>query len=421
MVPRLSNKLVYITAGLIFFACTSHEPKNVDLFHRTNDEFELVWATKLPGKAGIYNDGLIGLPRYNDIIIFHSTYFTNQKEEDNRIHGLNMITGNIKWTFPEIYDKENPMSFWGVPVIHENLLITKMNARGNQTKHDRIICLNLDTREIVWKITLPESISLYCTPDLVSYNDKFYFYQRSAKRSYIFEGNIYTGDTCRIFTYPCLQNDLIGEISTNVSLMWINNHTPYLLFSGKKIDHEQKIKLSWNVFDIRNKQIKVSTEIIPDEDHKIGQASIAGSKAVLTCGRNVYCYDLITNTLTWHITSSKIWNYMTPAIHLSDTVAFMYGDNMYLGVNINTGQKLYEKKFECANANILNKHVILICRAGNLNQIDKFSGEKKITYSISNLFPNEEFSFGCKPHLYGSFVFAFGEKHAFCLIKTTSK
>ena len=78
-----------------------------------------IWDTKLPGKAGVYNDGLIGMAAYENKLIFHSTYFTSiindVFEEDNRIHSLDMETGEIQWTYPTSYNKNKPMLFGGAP------------------------------------------------------------------------------------------------------------------------------------------------------------------------------------------------------------------------------------------------------------------------------------------------------------------
>ena len=108
-----SNKLLFVLPFVLFLLGCSCTPTSIPEVKGVNP----IWSTKLPGKAGVYNRGIIGFALYNGKVHFHSTYFTgivnDVFEEDNRIHALDKETGKIQWTYTTSYNKSKPMSFGG--------------------------------------------------------------------------------------------------------------------------------------------------------------------------------------------------------------------------------------------------------------------------------------------------------------------
>ena len=206
--------LVHVLTG-----CKNLSPRIPDALN----EIQPAWECKLPGDAGIYNDGLIGLPVFKNEIFFHSTYFTGKQGEDNRIHAIDLETGKINWTYPAKYNKENKFFFWGVPYLYGNQMVLKMPASDNTDSNDKIICLNLDAHQENWSIKIPDSMSVTSGNNIVGAEGKFYFTQESASESFVFEGDIIHGDTNILFQFQNKNSNQGVEISTDLQLIESGN------------------------------------------------------------------------------------------------------------------------------------------------------------------------------------------------------
>ena len=153
-----------------------------------------LWATKLNDGSGIFNRGL-GMPIFDGKILYHSTYFTNLEGEDNRIHALDMVTGEIEWTFPEKYEKENSMFFGSNPYVYNEFAICKMPKSGITLPYDRLVCVNMNTGNEVWIKSFSESNSYNVNYDhVVGYNSEFYFFQQTNTNSVLYKGDVISGD-----------------------------------------------------------------------------------------------------------------------------------------------------------------------------------------------------------------------------------
>lgn len=221
MIKSLENRfqfVFFVFCGVIFlWGCT-----NIPTTPSTIDGIQPIWSIKLPGKAGVYNNGLVGLPIYNGKILFHSTNFTNningKVEEDNRVNALDTNTGELQWKFPLVYSKTNNMFFGAKPYIFNEYLVTKMPAFGLFQETDKVLCFNMNTQQEVWQKILPKSISLYASNDVVGNADFFYFIQETKNETLIYQGNIMTGDTTKICRLQAIAPYNKIEISSELLL-----------------------------------------------------------------------------------------------------------------------------------------------------------------------------------------------------------
>lgn len=379
-----------------------------------------IWSSRLPGKSGIYNDGLIGLPNFEGNIFFHSTYFTNAKEEDNRIHALNMETGEINWTFPTEYTKSNSMFFWGVPYLSNEYLVAKMPKFGNVLNTDKLICINLKTKRQAWQKTLPSSISFNSNDDVVGINNDFYFLQQSDSNTLIYKGNIQNGDTSLLMKVAADKPENYNRTSSNLQYFQTSKNDNYLLVGAleekKNSTDTYAYKTYIYIIDIdKNVLVKKLPISRKDEGQTINEMISANNKVYIVCGRTTFCYNPNSDSTEWSFSSVESYNYMANHIIVTEDVIFLYGDNRFIGLDAQTGIKLYQGDIKCSNANTFNGHVYIIGSDSKLYVLDIKTG--KTLHQITcpeKIETSTGFLTSCKPQVYGDKLYVFGNYHAYC-------
>lgn len=409
----LCFKSLIIISLFVFVGCKNLAPQIQDI----QNEIQPEWECKLPGEAGIYNDGLIGLPVYENEIYFHSTYFTGPEGEDNRIHAVDMGTGKVNWTFPNAYQSGENMFFWGVPYQFNEWMVMKMPSFEKVNTNDKIVCLNLNTRSRKWDISMPDSLSFTAGNNIVGNEESFYFCQESSTKSYIFKGNIHSGDTSLLFQFENSLESAGVEISTELSLAEFKQHQ-YLVFgvlewTSHKSDLEFENYLV--IADPVNQKVIHKIHISKTEKFGINQIKCHDDKVWLTCGRNATCISLETGKILWNYYSPESLNYLTTGICLDEDVLFLWGDNRYQALNAFTGQKIYQNNLECGNADVFEGVVYLIGRDSKLYCVDINTGN--VIQSVSC--PEEKkiistgFLTSCKPQVHKDHLYLFGNYHAY--------
>lgn len=413
--------LIYSSKILVVFfllgcSCTPTPSPDIKV-----EGIQPIWSTKLPGKAGIYNYGLIGLPVFNGKILFHSTYFTNIDAEDNRVHALDMETGEMEWTFPERYKKENSMFFSGVPYLYNEYIVTKMPKFGNTLPYDRLICVNMNTGKEVWSKAFSESDSYNVNFDhIVGKNSEFYFFQQTNTNAILYKCDVLSGDTLRLIdiatTFP---NNYCRTTSEIILCENSENNKDYVFIGGleSKIENTDEYNLYLYKINITDKTIddKIIIFKSPDYDFPINHNLLVDSKIVFTCGRISSCYNIATNTIDWTYKSTESYNYMTNQVVVNNDIVFLYGDNRYVGLDAQTGKKLYQGDIQCGNADAFNGYVYVIGRDAKLYILDIKTG--KTLHRIicpEEYTTNTGFNTYCKPQVYGDKLYVFGNYHAYC-------
>ena len=379
-----------------------------------------IWSTKLPGKAGTYNDGLIGLAAYNNKLIFHSTYFTgilnDVFEEDNRIHSLDMKTGEIQWTYPASYNKSKPMLFGGAPYQHNEFVVTKMKILGS-VKTNKLVCVNIETGEEVLYKEITASNSYGWSTDVVGNGTDFYYFEQTRRNAILCKGNIHSGQTNAVLEVK----PIVGFNYTSVSANLIFHKEKNLIISGASEQDtlNSDIYASKNclyIIDINANKVlnKVFSDSL-DSTTSIALIDCDGDKIYAACGLTTICYNLNTQNIDWTYKSTESYNYMTNNVVVNNGIVFLYGDNRYVGLDANTGEKLYQGDIQCGNANAFNGYVYVIARDAKLYILDIKTGK-----TLHRIICPEEytsrtgFNTYCKPQVYDDKLYVFGNYHAYC-------
>lgn len=379
-----------------------------------------VWSTKLPGKAGIYNFGLIGLPLINGKILYHSTYYTGIDAEDNRIHALDMKTGEIIWTFPSVYKKDNSMFFGGAPYVFNEYVVTKMPKSGSTLPYDRLICINTNTGNKVWSKSFQEQNSYNVNYDhIVGNNVEFYFFQQTNTHAVLYKGDIISGDTTFLLNVEATPPDNYCRTSSEI-LMYKNpeNNKDYIYFGGLETNEKSdSYSLYLYRINLTEKKVEEKTEIFMSSayDFPINHNILVGNKIFFTAGRMSSCYDVCSNSFEWTYKSTESYNYMTNNVVVNDGVAFLFGDNRFVGLNAETGEKLYQGDIQCGNANAFNGFVYIIARDAKLYILDIKTGKTLHRIICPEEYTSHSgFNTYCRPQIYGDKLYVFGNYHAYC-------
>ena len=416
-----SNNCLLNNIFLIFLflgcSCTPTPSPNIKV-----EGIQPVWSTKLPGKAGIYNDGLIGLPIYDGKIMFHSTYSTNLENEDNRVHALDMETGQIKWTYPTSYNVEKPFCFSGVPYQYNEFIVAKMWKQGS-VKTDKLVGLNLKTGQELWYKEILASNSYITNPIVVGENTDFYYFEQTNKNAILCKGDVVSGQTSAALEILPEQGYNYTEVASDLYY----DKTKKLIIVGAKernsLSSDDPLKDSYiYIIDVSNKFSikKVLFETNNgDKSMYIAHIYCDNDKVFAACGLTTICYNLNTQTIDWTYKSTESYNYMTNNVVVNDGIVFLYGDNRYVGLDVQTGKKLYQGDIGCGNANAFNGFVYIISNDGHLYILDIKTGKKlhRVTCPERAL-PSPkwggDFFTGCKPQVYGDKLYVFSCISAYC-------
>lgn len=414
-----SNKYLFIIPFILLFllgcSCTPTTQPEVEF-----EGIKPVWATKLPGKAGTYNAGLIGMPVYEDKIIFHSAFFSgiinNDVEEDNRIHALDMETGEIEWTYPTTYNKNKPFCFSGVPYQYKEFLVAKMWKQGS-VKTDKLVGLNLKTGQEIWYKEIPVSNSYNTNPDVVGNGTDFYYFEQTNKNAILCKGDVVSGLTNAALEILPEQSFNYTEVTSNVVFQKEKN----LIIAGAwERDTTNRDTYAYKnylyIIDAKVNTLlsKVYSDFI-DNTMLIARIYCDGDKIYAACGLTTICYNLSSQTIEWTYKSTESYNFMTNDVIVNNNTVFLFGSNRYVGLNAETGEKIYQGDIGCGNANAFNGYVYIISNDGHMYILDIKTGK-----TLHRIICPEEytshtgFNTYCKPQVYGDKLYVFGNYHAYC-------
>lgn len=372
------------------------------------------WTVRLPGNAGIYNDGLIGLPVVDGAVLFHSTIFTNAEEEDNRLHALDIETGAIKWTYPKHYNHDEPCFFNGRPYIQNSTVVIKMPAFSPFAIYDRILIL--DGKEGVRKeiIRLPSERSLSTTRDVVGYEDDAWFVQEDKLSTLIYKLNILTGDTSVIKRFNPSQSGARVEMTLrDISLYSYN---------GKKLLLVGLSECSPNINTARIVVLNALTgeecfskTVETDVDFPVNAAVMIGYTIVYTSGRKAVSIDISTGRTNWQVYSGTAADSIMPGLLVQNNVVFLWGHKACKALELQRGNTLFRNSLECANVNGSSPWIVIVDYDGRLLVLDEQTGSiHKVIHLPSGNEERNGFSYGCKPGFDGrGGLFLFGIYHGY--------
>jgi hypothetical protein len=392
-------------------SCTTELPPSTNDVEP--DSGSLLWSVRLPGDAGIYNEGMIGLPVVDKRVLFHSTMFTDQTNEDNRLHALDVESGEIKWTFPDHFDAGEPYCFDGKPYVYESVLVTKMSAFGPYCGNDRILILDLSSGKQRSLIHLPMALSRFTCRDVAGKGSQVWFIQEDEQASYVYKLDIPRGDTTRIACIASRHPYGRLEVTTRELQLHELDGELYLLV-GVADYAPAYTGLGIMLVNAETGAIRYQKSVKRDYNLNVNYVSMRNSMIYYTCGRSAGCIDVEKDDFRWYFFSQVALDYMKPGLIVQDSIVFLWGHRVCASLSADTGRLLYEKQIECANVRGLSPYLFIVQHNGEAVIADQHTGNIVQTFSISSGSDKNGFSTACKPGVDGKKLFLFGLHNAYC-------
>lgn len=389
------------------------------------------WITQLATTCLTYNDGLIGLPLYNDKVLFNSTNFSrlnsvdkNIFEEDNRINALDVNTGKRSWVFPEQYDSLFPLLFDSTPYIFNEYLLLKMPAPRGVEGNDRLLCINMETGKEVWRKIVQKNISYKTGKDVIGFQSDYFIFQETKQDAMIYSGNILHSEITPLYTFtPSEGYDCVDFTGNAIYYESTENKPTLLLFLFEKNFTTRQDSITSVIFDVNKNQIVAKQGIYrKDKTYRVTRSIFYNSLAYVNYGSGLACINPHTNQIMWQYDSSEPVDFHTPLMCINSNVVFLYFNNRYAGLDAQTGHKLYQGDIECANADAFDGRVYLIGRRGYLHVLDIKTGKELHRITCPEMSKTGDgFSHGCKPQVHGDKLFVFSYTSAYCYALTDLK
>lgn len=308
------------------------------------------------------------------------------------------------------------MLFGGVPYQLNEYVVTKMKILGS-VKTNKMVCVNLKTGQEMWYNEIPATNSYAWSTDVVGDSEDYYYFEQTKRNAKLCRGNIFTGQTNTVLEIQ--PNDEFNHNVVSSNLVFKKEKNLLIIGAWERDTTNSDIYASKNCIYI----IDIATNIIINKvfsDAFDGHASIVriycdGDRVFAACGLTTICYNLNTQTIDWTYKSSESYNYMTNQVVVNNNVVFLYGDNRYVGLDAQTGKKLYQGDIQCGNADAFNGNVYVIGRDAKLYILDIKTG--KTLHRIicpEEYTTNTGFNTYCKPQVYGDKLYVFGNYHAYC-------
>lgn len=404
--------MIILTISIGGASCTADLTQVNENQHESGDK--PLWVVRLPGNAGIYNDGLIGLPVIGEKVVFHSTIQTSKQYEDNRLHAIDIRSGELIWTFPKTFNPLDSYFFEGKPYVFGNLLVTKMGAFSPYCDHDRILVLDLSPGIQRNLIHLSPELSNYATRDMAGDGTTAWFVQESKHSTLIYSINLNTADTVRIANLISSHSEGRVELSSRELNSYSYKGTTHLLLALSEYWPDTTLLYAVLV-DVSTGKLSYKHSLKGDLNFPVNNILLNDSLLFYTSGRMASCVNIFDNKVYWQYFNPGPVDSMMPGLLVQNNTLFIWGHTGSMAFEAKTGKKLYANDIECANVNGKSPLIVALCHNGKVSVLDEESGNVLKTISIP--FSRDEtsgFSYGCKPGISEGKIFLFGTHHAYC-------
>jgi len=373
-----------------------------------------LWCVRLPGDAGIYNDGMIGLPVVNGKVLFHSTLFTSPYQEDNRIHALDVLTGKLIWTYPREYKANEPYYFGGKPYVFDSTIVIKMPAFSPYSCHDRILILDGENGVLKRVLHMHPRLSQFASRDVAGFKTTAWFVQEDELASVVYSVDIETGDTAQLARICSSRANGRMEVSTRELNVYSYNGK-HLLLLGLTDYMSDRTDSYLVLVDTYTGSIFYKRKVAADDHFPVNYAVLKDSCLIYTSGRIVGCINSVNDKICWQRSTGSVVDSMKPGVLVQNSVLFLWGHKGCMALDKVSGDVLYRKNIECANVNGFSPWIYIVRYDGRLTVLHESTGT--VIKEIQVPFDSEErngISYGCKPGVgNGSGVFLFGKYRAY--------
>lgn len=321
------------------------------------------WSARIPTYESqeIFCDGLINLPKSGDIMVVPTTIHDGGfMWEDNRLCGMDLKTGEVKWYFPSDLDNRRYCRFDAKGYEYHGKLVFQYETNHNENISLRsTVCIDAKTGSILWE---RECKAYYNNKPAIGFGKDCYFVQ----------------DTCRICSVD-MSNDCISEIYyTGDNLLQISDfqlYDDYLVLSCRSDSVIEKYQVDTYVIIIDR---TTGSEVFKKY---LGQSSVAARNYLdndtlfANLDRTIMAIDLKTG--------EKIWERYDMCAYSCQDVLFYNDILMKCAINATIGydRKTGEVKYLFDNygsyfVTQAGKYAYFINRKNKIDILDIETGER---------------------------------------------
>jgi len=166
------------------------------------------WSAKIPTfeSQEIFYDGLPNLPKEDKIIVAHTSVFDGGfMREDNRLCGMDLNTGEVKWYFPADLSTRYFFAYEANGYLHNGKILFQYqkDCRTFDAQYDySTACLDINTGEIIWEKTgRIGKETVRRNRDIVGNGSICYFVQDSSKVFQVDIINNQVDELCDVYPF----------------------------------------------------------------------------------------------------------------------------------------------------------------------------------------------------------------------------
>lgn len=288
------------------------------------------WDVKMPmgTSLSIFYGGLTNLPKFNDLIIAHTTIRDEGFcAEDNRLCAIDVKTGDIAWYFPSDLEENRYCHFDSKAYMYKGKVVFEYakNYSDPLRRFSRTeVCLNADNGEVIWEMEGETPCGSF-RPAVGRENECFF-----------------APDSCRVFKVD-MDTDQIAEFYRTAGKdVYIND----IALCGNNLvvscccrtDEEYQLESSVVVLDTGTGQVRFSRILGRDSvpSHSIMEGDVLYSN-VETC---LMATDIESGECLWE--RNDRWTYTLMDLHVYEDVILKCAGNATIGYDKKTGRIIYD-------------------------------------------------------------------------------
>lgn len=330
-VINLGKTAINLIFIITLFGCCNKAP------NKNNDEQpKPIWTTRIIGDNTkyIYNQGLKNAPIYDNSIIFSTTITSNNQLEDNRLCGLDLDNGNIRWMFPHDKTTTYDYTFDNKGHIYNNYIVTRSRCFRNSI--EKIVCIDLNNNNIYWEKEYPTASTYLCS-DIIGINDKAYYSIQEKESLSLWIVDVINDIHTKIYNIP-VEEYLDGDLMIYEDKL--------LFITMKDINVISSAKL--NIYSLSTNKIvnKITIPVNPDGSFGANNSFIVNNKVYYNSGNSLFCADIVSGKIVWEEHITKTVDYVCTDIYLYEDKILHFGNRLFKAHNIDTGEEIFENSYE---------------------------------------------------------------------------
>lgn len=363
------------------------------------------WEVQIPTKKAdvISWLGLYDIYKYGDILVAHTSFYTDPAAEDNRLCGINEKTGEVEWFFPADTTKRYDYLFDSKAYQYKNLLFFKYSDNDPRPlKRTYTTCFDIVTQKETWKIEDNAS-----GEHIVYGVDNKCYFSNSSDELYCM--NLDDLSMTKIF-----ESD-----TTSISDMIVSKDNKYIIISHyRTVVADNKnyyyVKAFITVLDSENNSLVLNKEISPSGYYYLSLSpTLFEYEGIVYVNINTYiaALNIQKNYIVWERYDDGM--YMKRDMNNYNDIIFKSGINAISGYNSKTGERMYfHDFFGTMYSNCYGRFQYAIDSGLNLRIFDIETGKTLSIVKPKYKYRGDYF-FGSNPTKIGDKLYIMGKKHLY--------